>query len=341
MNSKKGLNDMQTRSMASIGLILSALVVVPFAEAAEREDHAFRFNYSCQIIDVPKGAVNVDLWIPVPSDCQGQQVQSVEILRPAGASIAVEEKYGNHIFHKRFSAPREDLNELGAALAFDVVRQEVVIPEAKDLTSSKRVEPPAELDVYLQPTRLIPIDGRIALMAIDLKIGAKEPIRAGRFLYDYLIETMTYNWKAEGAGQGDVRWACDSKTGDCSDYHSMFIALCRASGIPADHEFGFPIRTEEPQGRIPSYHCWARFWVDGIGWIPLDISEADKHAELLSYNFGSLSARLLKLSHGRDVTLVPPQKAEPLNTFIHPYVEIDGIPHDDIEWKMTFEELSP
>jgi transglutaminase-like putative cysteine protease len=200
----------------------------------------------------------------------------------------------------------------------------------------------ANLAAYLKPNQLIPTkDGVIDALARELELDGKPPIVVARTAYDWLIREFTYNYKAPGAGQGDVRWACDSRTGDCNDYHSMFIALCRNQGIPADHEFGYPIRSTNPQGRIPSYHCWARFYVAGAGWIPVDVSEADKHPELREYNFGSQSARLLKFTHGRDVVLVPPQAGPPLNKFIHPYVEIDGKPHSAVKYTVHFRRLTP
>ena len=114
----------------------------------------------------------------------------------------------------------------------------------------------------------------------------------------------------------------------------------RNQGIPADHEFGFPIRSKAAEGRIPYYHCWPRFYVEGVGWIPLDISEADKHPDLREYNFGSQSADLLKFTHGRDITLVPKQAGPPLNKFIHPYAEIDGAPMEQVPHVVTFKNFS-
>ena len=123
----------------------------------------------------------------------------------------------------------------------------------------------------------------------------------------------------------------------------QFIAVCRNLGIPADHEFGFLIRTKEHAGEIKSYHCWARFQVEGVGWIPLDASEADKHPELREYNFGSQSVDLLKFSHGRDVTLVPPQSGPPLNRFIYPYAEADGKPlaTESVKFAVFFKDIAP
>jgi hypothetical protein len=78
--------------------------------------------------------------------------------------------------------------------------------------------------------------------------------------------------------------------------------------------------------------------VDGVGWIPVDISEADKHPELREYNFGAQSPKLLKLTHGRDIMLVPPQAGERLNIFVYPYAEVDGKPTQAVEWSMSFKE---
>lgn len=303
------------------------------------QEISYDFTYSVQVTDLPETAARVDLWVPVPSDSQGQRVTGVQVVQPSGGEIGTEPHYKNRMFHKRFAGPFQKASPLLAELVFSVVRSEIVIPEAKALAQTRRLRKSGALDIYLRPNRLIPIDGKVADIALSLNLPMDDRLRTGRRLYDYLIDTMVYNWKAEGAGRGDVLWACDSKTGDCTDYHSTFIALCRSQGIPADHEFGFPIRSQEKTGPIQHYHCWARFWVDEVGWVPVDISEADKHPELKEYNFGSLSAKLLKLSHGRDVTLVPPQAGDPLNIFVFPYVESDGKLHKGVKWTMSFKEL--
>jgi transglutaminase-like putative cysteine protease len=315
-------------------------VLVDFAEGGDTPQVTnYEFTYSAWVTDLPEAAGQVDLWMPVPSDSEGQKVTGVKVVQPDGGRIGTEPRFQNRIFHKRFLGPFKQAATLRAELVFQVARSEVVIAQAKALARAAGSPKLHSLDVYLSPNRLIPIDGKVAQIAAGLKLPSGDPIRTGRRLYDYLIDTMDYNWKAKGAGRGDVLWACDSKTGDCSDYHSIFIALCRSQGIPADHEFGFPIRTRETAGTLAHHHCWARFWVDGVGWIPVDISEADKHPELREYNFGAQSPKLLKLTHGRDITLVPSQAGDPLNIFVLPYVESNGKVHSGVKWTMSFKEL--
>jgi transglutaminase-like putative cysteine protease len=136
-------------------------------------------------------------------------------------------------------------------------------------------------------------------------------------------------------------WACDSGYGNCSDFHSLFISLARTEKIPAKFEIGFPLPEKAASGDIPGYHCWAKFWVSGKGWVPVDISEASKHPEMKDYYFGNLTPDRVAFSSGRDLELVPKQDGPPLNFFIYPYVEVGGKPYaqDKVEKKFSFEDV--
>lgn len=316
------------------------LTVIPFvgAYADPPAQRNVELTLFAAVDPIPEGASVIDLWIPVAQDTDGQVVSSVTVSHPAGGVIDTEPRYGNKMWYKRFEAPFEDDlrdGKLSAEIKFEIQRTEIVAPESKSLATNPKADP--KLTAYLEENRLIPVATEpINAIARELKLDADPPIVAARKMYDWLIDQFKYDFGAKGAGIGDVRWACDSKTGDCSDYTSMFIAVMRNQGIPADHEFGFPIRTKGTEGRILFYHCWPRFYVEGVGWIPLDISEADKHPELRDYNFGSQSADLFKFTHGRDITLAPKQAGPPLNKFIYPYAEIDGAPMEKVPYRVFF-----
>ncbi|NIN98761.1 MAG: transglutaminase domain-containing protein, partial [Anaerolineae bacterium] len=63
------------------------------------------------------------------------------------------------------------------------------------------------------------------------------------------------------------------------------------------------------------YHCWAKFFLPGAGWVPVDISEADKHPSKVDYFFGTICENRVAFSVGRDILLTPPQQGERLNYF--------------------------
>jgi len=108
--------------------------------------------------------------------------------------------------------------------------------------------------------------------------------------------------------------------------------------VPARFEIGFPLAPQRGHGSIGGYHCWAFFFSDEYGWVPVDISEADKHPELKDYYFGNLTEDRVTFSSGRDITLVPKQHAGPLNFFVYPYVEVDDkpLPPAQIRLKVTY-----
>jgi transglutaminase-like putative cysteine protease len=156
--------------------------------------------------------------------------------------------------------------------------------------------------------------------------------------YDYLFTTMRYDKAGSGWGRGDAVWACDAKHGNCTDFHSPFIGMLRADGIPARFDIGFPLPDNKDQGDIPGYHCWAEFYATKIGWVPVDISEAWKAKEKQDYFFGTVDANRVQFSTGRDITLSPKQSGPALNYFVYPYVEVDGKPYDKLDKQFSFAE---
>jgi transglutaminase-like putative cysteine protease len=134
---------------------------------------------------------------------------------------------------------------------------------------------------------------------------------------------MRYMKFGEGYGRGDAVYACDAATGNCTDYHSYFIALARAAGIPARFAIGAAIPSERDDGGVDGYHCWAEFYADGMWW-PIDISEADKYTGLATYYFGHNPANRVELSRGRDLVVEPGPVSGPINFLAYPVLEVAG-----------------
>src|SRR5215470_5503709 len=85
----------------------------------------------------------------------------------------------------------------------------------------------------LQPDALVPITGLPAELAVKVTAGKTQTLDKARAIYDYVFTTMGYDKTGTGWGRGDVLYACDAKKGNCTDFHSLFIAMSRSQGIPA------------------------------------------------------------------------------------------------------------
>ncbi|MFY9804985.1 MAG: transglutaminase domain-containing protein [Candidatus Acidiferrales bacterium] len=296
---------------------------------------SFEFTSVVHVPALPGGSSELRMWIPLPYLEQYQTISDLTITSPVAYRIDREKEYGNRYAYIAVSAAK-------AKAPFDIrVSFHVQRFEHRVSLDGKRESPeqPAIATArFLQPDRLVPINGVIGNLSEQETEGVTVPMDKARHIYDYVIATMHYDHDGTGWGHGDAVWACGSKHGNCTDFHSLFIGMTRAAGIPARFEIGFPLPAGAHEGAITSYHCWAQFYVQGIGWIPIDASEAWKHPEKRDYYFGATDANRVKMSLGRDIRLNPPQKGDPLNYFVYPYAELDGKPFTDLKNDYSFRD---
>ncbi|MFT5299532.1 MAG: transglutaminase-like putative cysteine protease [Mariniblastus sp.] len=280
------------------------------------ESRSFELRYGATIKDVPDGAT-VRVWFPI-AESNGQQTVTLAATQtPAVMQTNRDKVYGNGIGY--FQVDDASVSKLDFELTYDVKRLEAQVDSAAaELTE-------AEKQRFLSANSLVPLTGKPQELLGETEIPA-DPAMAGEAIYEFVERHMTYDKSQPGYGNGDAVWACDSKTGNCTDFHSLFISMARSQSIPARFEIGFPLPTDKTAGKIGGYHCWAWFHIEGKGWSPVDISEADKHPEMKDYYFGKLTEDRVSFSTGRDIVLVPESAGEPLNYFVYPYVEVDGKP---------------
>jgi len=320
-------------------LIEFTLASAPFSvsHGAAAPGRNFEFTYLTKIPSFPEGGENLRVWIPLPQSDLYQSIGDLKIKSPFPFEKHREQEYGNEYLY--LQVPRSQMSA-GAELRLDfqVTRYEhSVALNAPPLSAQTPGVDPTALNRFLQPDRRVPLQGVIAELSAQQTLGIHEPLAKARAIYNYVIATMRYDKSGTGWGNGDAIWACTSKRGNCTDFHSLFIGMMRAARIPARFEIGFPLPPDQHAGAIPGYHCWAQFYVEPYGWIPVDASEAWKHPDKKDYFFGAHDDNRLQFTVGRDIRLIPPQQGDPLNYFIYPYAELDGKPFA-VESKFSFQD---
>jgi transglutaminase-like putative cysteine protease len=193
--------------------------------------------------------------------------------------------------------------------------------------------------IYLAAQRLVPVNEKFREIALGVVTNAGSPAHGAVALYDHVLDTIKYDKSGEGWGRGDAVHACNAKTGNCTDFHAYLIALCRSIGLPARFEMGFKIPHDRDSGSIAGYHCWAEIYV-GTRWIPVDVSEASQHPDLVPYYFGTHPANRLEIGIGRDLILDPAPASGPPNFLVYPLLEIDG-KAVDVETEFSFTRIEP
>lgn len=326
---------------------LTILLLLQLAPAAVRANGAgprtrgFAFEYAATVKDIPAGAKSVRLWLPVPHDDAFQKVTNLKIDSPHPFEIKTA-RHGNRVLHLRLDNPRE--TSFTVRMKFDAVRAEhrqndLNVP-ARHVARDAHGKADPDMERWLRPDRLVPIDGQIKQWAREVieAAGARTDLEKARAIYNHVVATVKYDKTGKGWGRGDIYYACDARRGNCTDFHAIFIGYARAVGVPARFSIGFPLPAERGAGEVSGYHCWAEFYAEGIGWVPVDASEAAKDPARREYFFGAHDENRVEFTRGRDLLLAPQQAGEPLNYFIYPYAEVDGKAHAAIERKFTYRD---
>jgi len=310
------------------------------AVAAAPQQRKFRLDYGATLAQVPAGA-KVRVWIPVPPSTDHQQVTELARKLPSEAKLGQEAKYGNQMLYFETKGPEPGKVEF--QISWEVRRSEVL---GLGASSTAKTISPEERKKFLAPDAKVPVGDAKPLALLGGAQLPSEPIALARVLYDKVDDHVEYSKvKGPGWGRGDTLWVCDSRFGNCTDFHSLFISLARSKGLPAKFEIGFPLPPVDGKttsGEIKGYHCWAYFFIDGHGWVPVDISEADKLPKMKDYYFGNLTADRVTFTTGRDLVLEPKQDGEPLNFFVYPYIEVDGKPYEGdakVQRQFLFQDL--
>jgi transglutaminase-like putative cysteine protease len=323
---------MLRRISPALAVLLFSLVV-----QAQKKRH-FTFHYSFTVKNVEAGKP-LRIWIPLAHSDPSQDVRVTAQTGDLPLTKTRDHEYGNWMLYGETSKATK--SEYKFAVDYDVVRREHVVlvngKPAPNLQLAKATH--VQIARFLQPDKLVPITGLPAQLAVEQTTRATTQLAKAHGIYDYVFHTMRYDKTGTGWGHGDTLWACDSKRGNCTDFHSLFISMARSQQIPARFEIGFPIPADKHSSDIAGYHCWTQFYLESTGWVPIDISEAWKHQELHDYFFGANDANRVQFTIGRDLTLEPKQAGPPLNYFVYPYVELAGKEYPNTSIAFSFADV--
>ena len=193
----------------------------------------------------------------VPMDWPEQQVRIVnEDISPTArvGYVMVGEGAKMMVVRVPFLAAGQ---EAKAVVTFEVRRSAILPPDDTDayvLPDSRRI--PRDVRIFLGPSPKIE-SRNTKIRSLSKQIGADQQKAWDRVeaIYDWVRENVEYK---NGPLKGAVA-ALQDGSGDCEELTSLFIAICRAAGIPA--------RTVWVQG-----HCYPEFYLndaeDKGHWFP-------------------------------------------------------------------------
>jgi hypothetical protein len=306
---------------------------------------------------VPEGAKSVRIWFSAPQDDEWTTISNQSNQFSKGLSgRSVVDDHGNHMLYAEATDVAAG-TELSILETFRVDRREIVgnidSARAKPLSATEA----AKFSRELGENTHIKITPEVRAIAASVVGDEKNPVIAARKLYDWTLDNIEYWVKTpltrKASATGSSEHCLSTKTGNCTDFHSLWAALARASGIPTRIVYGSIFKPAlDGQDKDGSYHCWPEFYASGLGWISHDVAVADifrgtyelnadndekvrltiatpysgPDEKMVDYYFGNIDERRVVWSCGRDLSLDPAAAAGKVNAMAKAYVEIDGKP---------------
>ncbi len=327
--------------------IVMLLVLFNFAYAKERKVRVtMDFN-----LQAPSDAKEVKLWVPYPVSDRWQTVSDIMVKGNfSNQYVTTDPIYGDHILYAEW---KDGQKERRLIYEFTVLRKEAV---TKEFNKKEPATVKKEFSEYLKPHSLMPLEGKVKELATKITKGKKTNLEKARAIHDWIVDNMHRDPNVKGCGFGDVEKLLVTMGGKCGDIHSVFVALARASGVPARDIWGIRIPKGKEGDMTKAQHCWAEFYNPGYGWVlvdPADVRKAileqkltlEQAKPLREYFFGALDDSRIGFGRARDLVLNPPQSGKPLIYFMYPHAEADGkVLNEDlfgfnIGYKISFKEL--
>jgi transglutaminase-like putative cysteine protease len=199
-----------------------------------------------------------NLWLAlIQSRAPYQSVTDLKIASPAYS--LVEDEFGN--LYLQF-----DFGELpiGQPVVIELKYQVSINRLRSDLTICDG----PTIEGYTQAEFLIEANNpEIVALSSSIPAAASDPCQQARAFYDYVGNSLAYT-----VNNGD--WGAMAALGpsgsDCTEYASLFIALCRAAAIPARYLEGLNYRGLYADVEANLEHAWAEIYLPGSGWMPVD-----------------------------------------------------------------------
>lgn len=223
------------------------------------------------------------LWLPYAVSDHYQRITDVTVSgNYAHSAVYADEANSTTMLHAAWA----DCKGATLTLACKVERRRIVT-KFNDI----KIEPAwnsGDYAEYLSATSLGPVDGNVKKTA-DLIVKDLSTVHdKARAVYRWVIENTYRDNGIVGCGDGDV-CAMLAKKGDsavagkCTDIGSLFVALCRAAGVPAREVFGIRLAKTFDKTDVSKWqHCWCEIFLPGQGWIPCD--PADVRLKMLTEN---------------------------------------------------------
>lgn len=239
-------------------LAIGALALLLISADAPKQGHRVSVEWTYVITPEP-GVEKCSLTVLVPRTLEPRQT----LRRIRFSHEPVERRNSGNNAYARFF-----FHKPAKPITVTVTADLELFPDGLANHPIKPTDPlkPDERERLLAPATYLESDAA-PILALARQVTAEETVKRLRQIQD-LVTAKLKRGEFDPADHGAVA-ALQAGKGDCTEFADLFVAICRASRLPAVVCEGFTIdagllRRAEP------HHNWASVFVEDRGWVRFD-----------------------------------------------------------------------
>lgn len=277
------------------------------------------------------------VWLPVPQSDDSQNISKSTVYWKAKTATKAElnkDSADNKVLYLMWDES-VDPSKRTAELSFHCSRHEVVVPD--DIASMEQGSiDTSKFAAYLKETKrsgsltsgIVKETAEKAVKEAD----ANTVYEKAQAIYNWVCDNLRANVKTRGLGFSNVPYILENRDEivcGSADVSAVFVALCRAEGIPARNIYGMHLVSLASYSYKPNCQsCRSQFYLPGYGWANADATSAldvvfanedlyrgagakyeAKWTSLKEKNWIAVPASWVTMSTGEDIELSPRQTA--------------------------------
>lgn len=266
-----------------------------------QDKRRYAISYTVDIRVREAGAANaLYLWMPKPVSSASQRV--VELLGRKPEPL-VDTRRDASIF--KFSNLQ---NGTSASVELAYLVEVYEVETAVQPQQIKAGGQPSPMETaFTLPSALIPSDDpAVAKQAAAIVGREQNPYAKAQRIYRWLIaEGGIQAEPLRDSGADAALNALENRRSDPYAAALLFCALARAAGVPAIPVAGVLVDGLSSGRR----HYWAEFWIQGLGWVPLDpamgagavVISLNRRPDGETYYFGGMDNQRIAFSRGQTI----------------------------------------
>lgn len=266
----------------------------PAGTKVYRDRKTYVIRYSVEVSSVKASGSNaLYLWIPRPLGTASQRsVRTVSMSRKPTMENFRE------IMLYRFEGLRD-----GQSLqtSHDFILDAYEVEAQPRIEAIRPASDSALATAFLRHEEAVPAGDDAVRAASALIVGKeKNPWRRAKLIYDWICSAELK--LSSSARDSTALSLLESRSGDAWAAACLYAALCRSAGLPATPCAG--VLVDPARATLP--HCWAEFWIDGLGWVPvdpamgagMDLPSPKNASDRRAWYFGNMDSSRIIFSRG-------------------------------------------